>query len=197
MGGTDPSSPLASAAWGVSHGVGALDWGRWRVGVGPLPSLQAWFCLPSTSPPALWSEPGRFSLIAFFPLPGKMGTAKPSRLEVRGWPMHWVWKGRVGLTGGGDRFWLLWLLWGQGLLEQSVAGRKGSGSLLCLPCPTPPGCQLVSFQGPFLAWVRVSQPSPLEAAGAISTLFVFLSPVWFPKWYFGCLGHLEPPLRRR
>lgn len=62
----------------------------------------------------------------------------------------------MGLSGGGDRFWFLWLLWGQGWLEQLVAGGKGSGSLLCLPCPTPPGCHLDSFQGPFLTCMRVS-----------------------------------------
>lgn len=96
------------------------------------------------------------------------------------------------LAGGGDRFWFLWLLWGQGRLALPVAGRKGSGSLLGLPCPTPPGCHLVSFQGPFLACMRVSQPS--SVSGNCQCYFNFICfPVsrWVPKvvlWVSGTPG---------
>ena len=71
-----------------------------------------------------------------------------------------------------------------------MADGKGSGNLFYLICPTPPGCQLVSFQAP--SWACVSSQSLGSCPCYFN--FVFLSLDWFPKWHFGCLGHLEPPL---
>lgn len=134
--------------------------------------MQAWVCLPSALPPALCSVPGSCPLRGHFSSPGKWGQQTPCRLEAGGWAdalrfgrAEWARPGVV--TGSGS----CGCCGGQGWLEQYVAGGKGSGSLLCLPGPTPPGCHLVSFQNPFLAsWV--SQPP--SVSGSCQCYFNFI-----------------------
>ena len=73
-----------------------------------------------------------------------------------------------------------------------VVGREAAASL---PSPPrPPGGQPLSPSrppsGPVLASVSL-----LTLGGCLCYFnFVFLFLDWFPKWYFQCLGHLEPPL---
>lgn len=104
---------------------------------------------------------------------------------------EWVWLGPWAVTvlvpvatvGAG---------WALRAGQAAVSGRE-VGASLSSP-PHPPGASLPSLSrllpGPALVSL-----SPLSLGSCLCYFnFVFLFLDWFPKWYFRCLGHLEPPL---
>lgn len=106
-----------------------------------------------------------------------------------------------GLSGPGWGRWAVTVLvpvvlWGQGGLWGlgRPVWREGKREPPYLARPTRRGSAPVSFQAPFSGPALVSVFLLSLGSCLFYFNFVFLFLDRFPKWYFRCLGHLEPPL---
>ena len=173
--------------------------GGWKVGAGP--ALFAGLVLsPSTVPPlAVWSGPGLLPLVAswLFSSTVKRGQQTPA-----------AWRSGAGPAalrlGRAELAWLR-VVTGSGSCGR-CGGRAGSQPacswqegkweppLPALPHPTRVSAGL--FPGPLPGLASVCLSPSLSLGSCLCYFsFVFPAPDWFPKWYFGCPGHLEPPQR--
>lgn len=133
-------------------------------------------CVRSVSP--LWLSVVFSCLVKWGPV-ASMLRAGPEALRLG--RAEWAWLGPWAVT-------VLVPMATVGAGQATVAGRE-AGASLASP-PHPPGASPRLLPGP--AWVSLSLLALGSCLWYFSFVFLFLD--WFPKWYFRCLGHLEPPL---
>lgn len=133
-------------------------------------------CVRSVSP--LWLSVVFSCLVKWGPV-ASMLRAGPEALRLG--RAEWAWLGPWAVT-------VLVPVATVGAGQATVVGRE-AGASLASP-PHPPGASPRLLPGP--AWVSLSLLALGSCLWYFSFVFLFLD--WFPKWYFRCLGHLEPPL---